>query len=99
MCPTSNIATRAVADARRAPDQARSSTPGAPVTVNSDDPPMFGTTLNQEYAVAAHLLDLDEQGLVALAGNAVTASFAADDVKQRLLAELDDYARSARAAG
>ena len=30
------------------------------VTINSDDPPMFATTLNHEYAVAADLLDLDE---------------------------------------
>ena len=41
------------------------------VTVNSDDPPMFGTDLNTEYAVAARLLGLDEQGLAALAKNAV----------------------------
>ena len=29
---------------------------GVPVTINSDDPPMFGTTLNDEYLVAADLL-------------------------------------------
>ena len=40
---------------------------GVTVTINSDDPPMFGTTLNQEYAVAADLLDLDEAGLADLA--------------------------------
>ena len=33
---------------------------GVLVTVNSDDPPMFGTTLNREYEIAADLLDLDE---------------------------------------
>ena len=38
----------------------RSSRPGSSVTINSDDPPMFGTTLNHEYEVAADLLDLDE---------------------------------------
>ena len=32
------------------------------MTINSDDPPMFGTDLNNEYAVAARLLDLDERG-------------------------------------
>jgi adenosine deaminase len=30
-----------------------------PVTINSDDPPMFSTTLNREYEVAAGLLGLD----------------------------------------
>ena len=37
------------------------------VTVNTDDPPMFGTDLNTEYAIAARLLDLDEQGVADLA--------------------------------
>ena len=45
------------------------------VTINCDDPPMFGTDLNNEYAVAARLLDLDERGLADLAKNAVEASF------------------------
>ena len=58
------------------------------MTINSDDPPMFGTTLNHEYAVAADLLDLDESGLRDLAGAAVQASFAPDDVKARVLAEI-----------
>jgi len=61
------------------------------VTVNSDDPPMFGTDLNNEYAVAARLLDLDERGLAALAKNAVEASFLDDDGKARLAGEIDTY--------
>ena len=51
---------------------------GVLVTVNSDDPPMFGTTLNREYEIAAELLDLDEQGIARLAKNAVHASFLPD---------------------
>ena len=43
----------------------RCTTPGVLVTVNSDDPPMFGTTLNREYEIAADLLDLDERGIAA----------------------------------
>ena len=66
------------------------------VTVNSDDPPMFGTTLNREYAIAADLLDLDEAGLAELARTAVRASFAPDDVKARILGEIDAYAAGAR---
>ncbi len=63
---------------------------GVTVTINSDDPPMFGTTLNQEYAVAADLLGLDEPGLAELARAAVRASFADEDVKRRVLAEIDE---------
>jgi aminodeoxyfutalosine deaminase len=64
---------------------------GVTVTVNSDDPPMFNTTLNREYEIAAELLELDEAGVADLARNAVRASFAEDDVKTRLLAEIDGY--------
>ena len=46
-----------------------------PVTINSDDPPMFSTTLNREYEVAAVLLDLDGSGVAELARAAVRASF------------------------
>lgn len=61
VCPTSNIATRAVRTLDEHPikEFVRA---GVLVTINSDDPPMFGTDLNTEYAVAARLLDLDEQG-------------------------------------
>ena len=54
---------------------------GVTVTINSDDPPMFGTTLNREYEIAADLLDLDEAGVADLAVAAVDASFAEPDVE------------------
>jgi aminodeoxyfutalosine deaminase len=65
---------------------------GITITVNSDDPPMFGTTLNQEYEIAAELLDLDETGVAELARAAVRASYADDDVRERILGEIDAYA-------
>jgi aminodeoxyfutalosine deaminase len=91
VCPTSNIATRAVATLDEHPLRAFVEA-GVPVTINSDDPPMFGTTLNGEYAVAADLLDLDESGVADLARSAVRASFAPDDVRTRILGEIDAYA-------
>jgi aminodeoxyfutalosine deaminase len=91
VCPTSNIATRAVATLAEHPLPAIVEA-GVLITINSDDPPMFSTDLNREYAIAADLLGLDEDGIVALAGNAVRASFAPDQVKADLLAELSQYA-------
>ncbi|MEU3403768.1 adenosine deaminase [Streptomyces sp. NPDC006670] len=90
VCPTSNIATRAVADLDEHPvkEMVRA---GVLVTINSDDPPMFGTDLNNEYAVAARLLDLDERGLAQLAKNAVEASFLDPAGKARLAEEIDAY--------
>jgi aminodeoxyfutalosine deaminase len=69
---------------------------GVLVTVNSDDPPMFGTDLNTEYAVAARLLDLDHSGVAALARNAVAASFLDPAGKRALAAEIDAYTASWR---
>jgi aminodeoxyfutalosine deaminase len=90
VCPTSNIATRAVEALEVHPIKEMYAA-GVVVTVNSDDPPMFGTTLNQEYGVAARLLQLDAGGVKGLAQNAVDASFAPDDVKQHLTAEIAAY--------
>jgi aminodeoxyfutalosine deaminase len=64
---------------------------GVTVTVNSDDPPMFNTTLNREYEVAADLLRLDRAGVAQLAAAAVRASFAPAEVKTRVLAEIDAH--------
>ncbi len=90
VCPSSNVATRAV------PSLADHPLPtfveaGVTVTINSDDPPMFSTSLNQEYEIAADLLDLDEVGVADLARAAVRESFAPDDVKTRLLDEIAQY--------
>jgi aminodeoxyfutalosine deaminase len=90
VCPTSNIATRAVATLDRHPMKEMVDA-GVMVTVNSDDPPMFGTDLNNEYLVAARLLGLDEQGTAALAKNAVEASFLDEPGKAKLAAEIDAY--------
>ena len=91
VCPSSNIATRAVSAIEEHPIVAFRDA-GVTVTVNSDDPPMFGTSLNREYEIAADLLGLDEAGVAELARTAVRASFAEEPMKATLLAEIDAYA-------
>ncbi len=90
VCPSSNIATRAVETLDEHPIRAFRDA-GVTITINSDDPPMFGTDLNREYEIAADLLDLDETGVAELARAAVRASYAADEVSERILAEIDEY--------
>ncbi|HYI57577.1 MAG TPA: adenosine deaminase [Microlunatus sp.] len=90
VCPTSNVATGAVVELSAHPIIAMVSA-GVRVTVNSDDPPMFATTLNGEYAVAARLLGLDDVGVGNLAKTAVRASFAERSYQERLLTEIDAY--------
>jgi aminodeoxyfutalosine deaminase len=91
VCPSSNIATRAVATLDEHPIRAFRDA-GVSISVNSDDPSMFGTSLNQEYEIASRLLDLDTGGVADLARAAVRASFAPDDLKIAMLAEIDEYA-------
>ena len=97
VCPTSNVRTRAVRSLAEhpLPELVRA---GVPVTINSDDPPMFGTTLNREYEVAAELLGLDADGVAALSRAAVAASFLPAPDKNRLTAEIDAYAATAAPA-
>jgi aminodeoxyfutalosine deaminase len=90
VCPSSNIATRAVGTLEEHPIRAFRDA-GVTVTINSDDPPMFGTDLNREYEIAADLLELDEAGVAELARTAVRASYADADVQERILGEIDAY--------
>ncbi|MBM0228946.1 MULTISPECIES: adenosine deaminase [Micromonospora] len=94
VCPTSNVRTRAVATMAEHP-LPQLVEAGLLVTVNSDDPPMFGTTLNDEYAVAARLLNAGPEGLAGLARAAVTASFMEAGEQARISAEIDAYLAAA----
>ena len=92
VCPTSNVATGAVARLEDHPVRELYAA-GAVVTINSDDPPMFGTTLNREYEIAADLLGLDEAGVAELARTAVRSSFLDAAAQASLVAEIDAHER------
>jgi adenosine deaminase/aminodeoxyfutalosine deaminase len=90
VCPTSNVCTRAVPSLAEHPLPTLVAA-GVPVTINSDDPPMFSTSLNHEYGVAAELLGLDRAGVADLARHAVRYSFLEPAGKAALLGEIDAY--------
>ncbi|PXY28021.1 adenosine deaminase [Prauserella muralis] len=91
VCPTSNVRTRQVESLAAHPIR-RLLDHGVPVTLNTDDPPMFGATLNGEYLAVAETLGLRRAEVAQLARNAVHASFAEDTRKQALLAQLGGVA-------
>ena len=97
VCPSSNIATRAVPSLAEHP-LAQFVEAGVRVTINSDDPPMFATTLNREYEIAADLLDLDATGIADLARAAVEASYASKSTRARLLSDIASYVEGSSAA-
>jgi aminodeoxyfutalosine deaminase len=98
VCPTSNVATNVVSSLAEHPLKELVAA-GVLVTINSDDPPMFGTDLNTEYGIAAKLLDLDATGVAQLAKNAVKASFMDDAAKSALTAEINQYTAEHTAVG
>jgi adenosine deaminase/aminodeoxyfutalosine deaminase len=89
VCPTSNLRTGALAlqtgsdDLRRHPlvDYCRR---GLRVTLNTDDPGLFDTSLNQEYALA-HGLGLGREDLLRVAENAFASAFCELKLKRALL--------------
>jgi aminodeoxyfutalosine deaminase len=85
--PTSNVCTRCVPSYAEHPLR-RMTEAGLFVTLNSDDPPMFGTSLSNEYLVAARDLGFSPAELAGFAANGVRASFLAAAEKEALLAEI-----------
>jgi adenosine deaminase len=88
MCPTSNVKTgavRSLAD-HPLPEFLRR---GLFVTLNSDDPAMFGSTLAQEYWVCYDKLGLEWDEIKTLSLNGVKASFLPDLDKQEMLEKFE----------
>ncbi len=87
VCLTSNLATGLL---RRVEDHPLPQflASGVTVTLNSDDPGMFGTSLEQEMVVAANAFNLSRRQLVGLCENAIRAAFLSEVEKQALLGSL-----------
>ncbi|HPB65539.1 MAG TPA: hypothetical protein PLW80_03200 [Spirochaetales bacterium] len=64
---------------------------GLKLTINSDDPPLFNTTLCDEYRLLAGEFGYDRAGIARLARNAFEVNRAEPALKQRLLAEFDAW--------
>ena len=64
---------------------------GVMVTLNSDDPPMFGATLLDEYVLVHEHFELSLDHMRELAANSVEASFLPASRKLALLAEIERY--------
>jgi adenosine deaminase len=87
VCPGSNVALgvfpdfeshslRALADA------------GVRVTLNSDDPPFFHTSLAREYDLASRVMGFADEALLAMTRTAIEAAFVDEATRQRLLSAL-----------
>lgn len=83
VCPTSNICLK-VYDSMAAHSLPQLVDEGLYVTINSDDPPMFNTTLTDEFIAIADAFGYDVAQLQTFSLNALRASFSPDEKKQQL---------------
>jgi aminodeoxyfutalosine deaminase len=98
VCPTSNVCTGQVARIQDHP-LPRLLEAGLYVTLNSDDPPMFATSLGAEYRVAAGVFGLTAADLAGLARNAVHASFIDREGRAEMLEGIEAAERRQAAGG
>ncbi|HTR84111.1 MAG TPA: adenosine deaminase [Reyranella sp.] len=95
VCPLSNLRLCVVSDMKEHPLR-RMLEAGLMATVNSDDPSYFGGYMNENFAAAQQALGLGHEEIAALAANGFHAAFCDESLKQRYLAELNDYCLSRR---
>ena len=89
VCPTSNVRLGVFPSLEEHP-LGRMLDEGLYVTLNSDDPPMFGTTITDEFARCAQAFYLSKDILWTLTQNAARAAFLPDDRKRELLQTIRD---------
>jgi adenosine deaminase len=90
-CPVSNVRTGAVASVAQHPIREFIDN-GIRVTVNSDDPPMFGTDMNNEYIQLHRQLGFTVPELFQLSLNAVDSAFLPEEEKATLRKRfVDEY--------
>ena len=86
-CPTSNIATKIYEDYKSHPVK-KLFDAGVKITVNSDDPPFFNSSISGEYEVMANL-GLSKEQLISLTHNAIESSFCEKHIKEKLITKLN----------
>lgn len=99
VCPTSNVCLGVYPSIAAHPIRQLIAA-GVPVTVNSDDPPMFNTTLTDELLALARFQRFTPTELANLTRTAVAVSFLAEGEKAALRAEVEaGLVQAADAAG
>lgn len=87
VCPGSNISLKVFPDFESHPLR-RFVDAGVRVTISSDDPPFFDTSLNREYEIASQLMGFSDAEIDAMTRTAIEAAFVDEVTRARLLARL-----------
>ena len=87
VCPGSNISLQVFPDFASHPLRALHEA-GVRVTLNSDDPPFFHTSLAQEYDIASAVMGFSDEEIKGMTRTAIEAAFVDEATRQRLLARI-----------
>lgn len=87
VCPMSNLALSVYPSLEAHPLRKLVDT-GLRITLNSDDPPYFHTTLGKEYQIAHEAFGYSEAELLQFTKSAIVASFADEATKKQLLTRI-----------
>ena len=87
VCPGSNISLQVFPDFASHPLR-RLVEAGVKVTLSSDDPPFFHTSLAREYELASTEFGFSDEEINAMTRTAIEAAFVDEDTRRRLLARL-----------
>lgn len=88
VCPGSNVVLGLYPDFQAHPIS-RLRDAGVKVTVSTDDPPFFHTTMTREYDMLSRAFDWGEADFVALNNMALDAAFCDEDTRQRVRKRLE----------
>jgi adenosine deaminase len=83
-CPTSNVVLGVFPSYEEHP-LPQLMEAGVRVTLGSDDPPYFGTSVGGEYAICRERFGFDDEALRDITRTAIEAAFCEDSLKQRLM--------------
>lgn len=95
VCLTSNVATGLLGKMEDHPFRLFLDA-GLKVTLNTDDPAMFGTSLERELVLAYRTFGLAQHEVVSVTRNAIRFSFDSEEAKLSLLADFEKAARQGR---
>jgi len=97
VCPGSNIALNVYPDFQAHPLR-RLKEAGVRVTISSDDPPFFSTSLAREYDIAAHDMDFARADIDTMTRTSLEAAFIDESTRKLLLDRFDAYVQSSAKA-
>jgi len=88
ICPVSNICMKVFPSFKAHPFR-RLQEAGCRVTLNSDDPPHFQTSIGREYEIARREFGYSERELAGFTRTAIEAAFVDEETRARLLERID----------